>query len=57
VPNNYDPVRSRLYCVRRHRELNLVKRMWASLSPEERKWVRTDKHSLTEIDPEVRLAV
>jgi hypothetical protein len=57
VPKNYDQARSRLHCMRRHKEQNLVKRMWACLSLEERNLVRKERHSLKEIDPELNRAV
>jgi hypothetical protein len=57
VPKNFDPAKSRIYCIQRHKEQNRIKKMWACLSPEERKLIRKERHQLREIDPELKRAV
>jgi ribosomal protein L37E len=57
VPYHYQEGESRIHCMHRHMELNRYKRMWAVLTPQERNLARKEKHTLTEIDPELRRGV
>jgi hypothetical protein len=51
VPKNYQEGASRVYCAQRHKEQNRYKKMWAVLTPEERKLARKEKHTLKDIEP------